>query len=89
MAKCAECVHRFVCETLKGKIENSWAETCMAYRRKERFAEVVRCKDCKYGNTTMKLLPGEVCCEFHDFTLVKADDFCSCGERRNNVSITD
>lgn len=44
--------------------------------------EVVRCKDCKFGNCMTVLRPDEVCCELHDFTLWKADGFCSYGERR-------
>lgn len=44
--------------------------------------EVVRCKDCKFGSCMTALKPDEVCCELHDFTLWKADGFCSLGERR-------
>lgn len=48
MAKCTDCIHHFVCETLKGKTEDTWAERCVSYRHKESCAEVVRCKDCKW-----------------------------------------
>ena len=44
--------------------------------------EVVRCKDCKYGDCMTALRPDDVCCEMHDFTLWKADGFCCYGERR-------
>lgn len=35
MGKCTDCIHHFVCETLTGKLEDTWAETCVAYNHKE------------------------------------------------------
>lgn len=39
--------------------------------------EVVRCKDCKWKADTI----GESWCDFHEFTILSDDDFCSYGER--------
>lgn len=41
---------------------------------------VVRCKDCKWKADTI----GESWCDFHEFTILSDDDFCSYGERRND-----
>ena len=38
---------------------------------------VVRCKDCKWKADTI----GESWCDFHEFTILSDDDFCSYGER--------
>ena len=86
-AKCKDCIHHFVCETLKGKIKNYWAETCVAYRHKKTCVQVVRCKDCKYCEMCYpeKQLDKEatqawLCKKYKRWT--KPDDFCSYGERR-------
>lgn len=41
---------------------------------------VVRCKDCKWKADTI----GESWCDFHEFTILADDDYCSHGERRND-----
>lgn len=41
---------------------------------------VVRCKDCKWKGDTI----GESWCDFHEFTILSDDDFCSCGERKDD-----
>lgn len=41
---------------------------------------VVRCKDCKWKADTI----GESWCDFHEFTILSDDDFCSYGERRDD-----
>ena len=41
---------------------------------------VVRCKDCKWKADTI----GESWCDFHEFTILSDDDYCSYGERRND-----
>ena len=42
--------------------------------------EVVRCKDCKYYNQIGKTM----LCEWWDFSITKADDYCSYGERKED-----
>ena len=54
------------------------------------YAEVVRCKDCKYGEPSINAI-GElsVCCNNPDIGfyewLLGEDDFCSYGERKDNA----
>ena len=43
-------------------------------------APVVRCKDCKYKADTI----GDSWCDFHEFTILSDDDFCSYGERKDD-----
>lgn len=38
---------------------------------------VVRCKDCKWKANTRW-------CDFHEFTILSDDDFCSYGERKDH-----
>lgn len=46
-------------------------------------AELIRCKDCRYAKQS-KLLPDRFCiCKLEDITKAQ-EDFCECGERRNN-----
>lgn len=55
--------------------------------------EVVRCKDCKYINRAMREPEGCSLCDFHScdrigherYLYVEDDDFCSMGERKDNV----
>ena len=80
MAKCTNCIHHFVCKTLKGKLEDSYAETCVAYLNREDCVAVVRCKDCRHyikeeTMVTHCRLFGAMCDD---------DDFCSYGERKDN-----
>ena len=84
MAKCTECVHYGVCKVLVGEQQIriadkacSFAENCVAYKNKESFAEVVRCKDCVYnenGTCTHS--------EYFDDTKYRPDYFCADGERK-------
>ena len=45
-------------------------------------AEVVRCKDCKYGSYASKPNGAMVCMRTNDGVWRKEADFCSYGERR-------
>lgn len=91
MGKCEDCIHRFVCETLRGRIENTWAETCVAYRHKRSCAEVVFCKECKHwkpgdsfsGDSLddMQRIGG---CPIVRFGR-RENDFCCEGERKDNA----
>lgn len=87
MAKCTECVHYGVCKVLVGEQQIriadkacSFAEKCVAYKHKENFAEVVRCKDCKhwlaYGVCNIHIT--------YPALWTKENDFCSYGERKND-----
>ena len=46
----------------------------------ENAVPVVRCKDCKWKGDTI----GESWCDFHEFTILSDDDFCSYGEKKDD-----
>jgi hypothetical protein len=77
-----------VCKTLKGKLEDSYAETCVAYMNREDCVAVVRCKDCGYwihvedgyGECTNRRFH----LDGHPDPTMEFNGFCSCGERKDN-----
>ena len=100
MAKCTECLHWDAClylfklaigrePNLKG---NRAEEKCPNFQCRTKYAEVVRCKDCK--NFERKF-PGYGYCYHWDYeegmspNEVEGDDFCSYGERKDNERKTD
>ena len=84
MATCKDCLHIDVCYMVEHygvDIEEDRQEyDCHQFKPKENYVEVVRCKDCKhlgfkglcYGVCNKKMVG-----------IVKPDDFCSYGERRD------
>lgn len=84
MAKCKDCIHFPICEPYTDPNE-SYPEVggCSAFKGKDAFVEVVRCKDCEY---CQKYPAGYFCYDprdkYTDSVEVKEDDFCSYGERR-------
>ena len=47
--------------------------------------EVVRCKDCEYGEFCLNLAGAEyVSCKLDDCSARKPEEFCSYGERKND-----
>ena len=46
--------------------------------------EVVRCKDCKYGNWDSEPDDAMVCMRTKDGFWRSGNDFCSCGERKED-----
>ena len=95
MAKCTECLHWDAClylfklaigrePNLKG---NRAEEKCPNFQCRTKYAEVVRCKDCKhlkYGYQCYNPLGISLNNDGDAYVLVDADDFCSCGERKDN-----
>ena len=78
MVKCTNCIHYFVCKTLKRKMEDYFAEACVAYLNRGDLVAVVRCKDCKHWSMGY-------CNHFAYYSyepMTSEDDFCSYGERR-------
>ena len=55
---------------------------CIEDARTADVAEVVRCKDCKYGSYASKPNGAMVCMRTNDGVWRKEADFCSYGERR-------
>lgn len=78
MASCKECVHYDVCYHIEhyGRHMET-EEPCGGFLNKADYAEVVRCKDCKYY-----CLPYGACYNnLHSF-MVGEKAFCSYGKRK-------
>ena len=88
MAECRECLHYDVCGKLVGKekIDRvSWMcnfpEQCAEFKYSTKYAEVVRCKDCKMFCRNYAHLRKH--CGLTG-AIVEDDDFCSYGERKGD-----
>ena len=96
MAKCEDCIGFNSCEAwcvavekvlktdgVREELKKDNAEFCPSFKNKDNFVEVVRCKDCKYGEEQVpvygvidyKCLKTKVSC-------LSATDFCSYGEKK-------
>ena len=77
-------------DAIKAVANNYWHGTeceCYAFAHKALdgiqsadVAPVVRCKDCKWKADTI----GDSWCDFHEFTILSDDDYCSYGERKDD-----
>ena len=76
MASCKDCL--FKCYTDDAdRVE----ETCNFFLPKDKYAEVVRCKDCRKISPSVTPVKNAVWCrEFRAY--MPCDGFCSYGERR-------
>ena len=93
MATCKDCLHIDVCahryeKLYKGAKVEDLNHCCTKIKDRNKYAEVVRCKDCKYY-TEQKKRCDHPCqdwdVECYDQWLeMKPDDFCSYGERRTD-----
>ena len=77
MATCKECIHFDVCEPYTAPDE-SYPEAggCPVFKSKDKFVQVVRCKDCKNWEDGYF----GYCTKIH--AAMDYDGFCSNGERR-------
>lgn len=82
---CKQCIHYNACkftyiEAFGSFNEEQFGQTgCAEFEDKSRFAEVVRCKDCKELHRSDDKLAQH--CKFYG-AMVQEDDFCSYGERK-------
>ena len=86
MGICKDCIHYEICDTYVAPNE-SFPEVeggCRCFKAKADMVEVVRCKDCKYWQDNNGGYPHEECRWGKDET-PDADDFCSYGERKENI----
>ena len=81
MVKCTNCIHYFVCKTLKRKMEDYFAEACVAYLNRGDLVAVVRCKDCKHYFHYGEDVYG---CRTFGMMKTKQDSYCSYGERKTD-----
>jgi hypothetical protein len=90
MASCKDCLHYDACGNVVVKTIEQFANTtiiqrvCNDFKDRTKYVEVVRCEDCKWVE---KGKDYEAYCNHWEsglFADVKADDFCSYGERKCN-----
>ncbi len=79
MATCKDCLFNCYTDDLD-RVE----ETCNFFLDNNQYAEVVRCKDCKHYTEKKNASYGGHFCE-RIVEFVDMDDFCSYGERKDNV----
>ncbi len=91
MATCRDCLHDEACRSLLTAMGytvdgdgNEADKRCDTFKTKTEYAKVVRCKDCKhYGYEPYD--NGDKCCvQWGEWIFPHDDDFCSCGERKDN-----
>ena len=83
MANCKDCVHNDMCYITHIDI----SVACSEFLDKNKYVEVVRCKDCKFAVVAIPPLVSEeklVCTKFINWRAIETDHFCSCGERKDN-----
>ena len=75
-----ESTYNHMLTTMCGTGYQSRALDVIAFAPAADVVPVVRCKDCKYNNTSS--CPTFVeCDDGKDFQILENNDFCSCGER--------
>ena len=82
---CYDCIHCDRCSDFESGFSAHCVNVskCKHFRNKADFVEVVRCKDCKYWEEEEGF--GMFCSHWASMlTESQPDDFCSCGERREN-----
>ena len=83
---CKDCVHYEACKNTT-KVVGLDIDTfthigeCVDFKDKNRFVEVVRCKDCKYGQVT-PLKNVIICKKIQSYRI--PNDFCSYGKRKED-----
>ena len=80
---CKDCIHQTFCGTftrpMMPDIVNASERLCVDFKNKADFVEVpCRCKECEHRKNGIQ----GYYCDLTDF-LIKDDDFCSHGERRD------
>jgi hypothetical protein len=84
---CEDCLYYEVCPL--GLVANGSTGTCLKFKDKANFVEVVRCKDCKHNvaNWHHDELDAtdytDITCDYFMTDGMHPNDFCSYGEKRS------
>lgn len=78
MVNCMECIHIDVCI----KAATSHIDHCNYYSFAGNTVEVVRCRECKFGDWDSEPDDAMVCMRTEDGFWRSGNDFCSYGERK-------
>lgn len=83
MATCKDCVRHSHCVSDWHKLSRV-EHICNNFKTNADFVEVVRCKDCRHYKQN-PYSPDEdmMCMYWCDWLPTDPDDFCSCGERKD------
>ncbi len=82
---CKNCLYKEICKTYNSfGIDTPYNDesTCELFKNKDRFVEVVRCRDCKY-RLESDITDRNFCSYYEKNMEVQLDDFCSYGERKD------
>lgn len=91
---CRDCLHYDACSMLYEKVKkrkvptlsNNAEKKCSNFKDKDRYSEVVKCKECKYSKlhrTKSGLLDYWTCTHTNFETIVESFHYCSYGDRRS------
>lgn len=85
VATCGDCIHADVCVRTLQKFRRDNPAYCKSFKGKDKYVEVVRCRDCKHYSFIPALDNAPRCtklCVLHSQAYgPKPDDYCSMGER--------
>ena len=84
MGMSERCLHNEVCKYGENRSNGMYCteEKCRHFKNITKYAEVVRCKDCKYKFSANG--HNKNGCPLDAAGLMNDDDFCSYGERKDN-----
>ena len=85
MAKCLECIHWKPCYS--GKEWDATIGTPCEYFSTIDVVEVVRCRNCKYGEMDDPDFPDQFLCRYNGALWSNGDFFCAFGERRKDENM--
>lgn len=76
---CYDCIHYDVCPL--GQVIIGTSDTCLKFKDKSDYVEVIRCRDCKYWIEDKDF--GMFCTHWGStLSESRENDFCSYGERK-------
>lgn len=73
---CKDCIHEEVCAEVDDAITY-----CIDFKDKAQFVEVVRCKDCRYGEIDDPDMPNQYLCHHDGRSWNDENHFCSYGKK--------
>lgn len=89
MARCKDCIHFGICKKGFPWADGKGGGWCEDFKSKADYADVVRCKDCRYAYINFFSANSGVALCRHwtnhaegKQAIMQHDDFCSYGERR-------
>lgn len=81
--KCADCdeYRNEWCKMIADSPHPAISRDCQYWHKRRDLVEVVRCKDCKYGEVDNADFPNQYFCNHHGCDWNEGNHYCSYGER--------